>query len=75
MGSGLDSGLRNGASMQLSSPRVVRAAGIDYSRMNQTVTSGMMNGLTVTGGRKEGWANPDSTAKNGLDRRTGNLSI
>lgn len=54
---------------------MVRPAGVDYSRMNQTVTSGMMNGLTVTGGRKEGWANPDSTAKNGLHRREGNLSI
>ena len=33
------------------------------------------NGLEIVGGRKEGWENPDSTAKNGLNRRDHGLSI
>ena len=32
-------------------------------------------GLSIVGGRKEGWDNPDSTAKNGLGAREINYTM
>lgn len=45
--------------------------------MNNTITEGMLggSGLEIIGGRKEGWDNPDSTARNGLGQRDYGLSI
>jgi len=39
--------------------------------LNNTVADGMM----VTGGKKEGWNNPDSTARNAFNMRSNDLSI
>ena len=64
------------------SPRMgARRGTID--RMNNTVTGGTLNndltaglnGLQITGARKEGWDNPNSTAKNGLNMRDHDISI
>ena len=69
------------------SPRMgVRRGTID--RMNNTVTGGSLHsdllpaagntglcGLQVTGSRKAGWDNPNSTAKNGLNMRDQDISI
>ena len=35
----------------------------------------MVGGLGIVGGRKEGWENPDSTARNGLGARDNKLTI
>lgn len=69
----------------LISPRgVLAGARNSVARMNNTVTEGMLagsggggmgRGLEIVGGRKEGWDNPDSTAKNSLHRRDHGLSI
>ena len=61
------------------SPRMgARRGTID--RMNNTVTGGSTNndltaGLQITGQRKEGWDNPNSSARNGLNMRDNDISI
>ena len=61
------------------SPRMgARRGTID--RMNNTVTGGSLSGemtagLQITGQRKEGWDNPNSSAKNGLNIRDNDISI
>ena len=64
----------------LVSPRnVISNARADMMKMNNTMTDAMTEStglsLTVTGGRKEGWENPNSTARNGLHLRDNSLSI
>ena len=64
----------------LVSPRnVISNARADMMKMNNTMTDAMTKStglsLTVTGGRKEGWENPNSTARNGLHLRDNSLSI
>ena len=39
--------------------------------MNNTISEG----LSITGGRKEGWDNPNSTARNGLHMRDNSLTV
>ena len=48
---------------------VLAGARNSVARMNNTITEGMLagGGLEIIGGRKEGWDNPDSTARNGLN--------
>ena len=84
MGQGL-SATRNsfGGTNGLTSPKnVISSARADIVKMNNTVTEGMSKttGLTsaqlsVTGARKDGWDNPNSTARNGLHMRDNNLTI
>lgn len=70
MSSTVGSGLMNAANTSLMSPKNI-VSGARNAVMNNTVT----DGLAVTGGKKEGWANPDSTARNGLNMRSNDLSI
>ena len=35
----------------------------------------MVGGLGIIGGRKQGWENPDSTARNGLGGRDNSLTL
>ena len=53
------------------SPRSV-ISGARQQVMNNTISGA---GLSVSGARKEGWDNPNSSAKNGLGMRETNLSI
>lgn len=46
-------------------------SGARQEMFNNTVSGG----LSVTGGKKQGWANKDSTARNGMHIRDKNLSI
>ena len=56
----------------LLSPRNVVDGARNDLRLNNTVTEGM----SVNGARKQGWDNPDSTARNGLGQRNShNLTI
>ena len=55
----------------LMSPRNVIAGARESLAGHNTVTAGMM----ITGGKKEGWANPNSTAKNALGAREHGLSV
>jgi hypothetical protein len=65
MGSGLQA---RGA--DLISPRSVISEARQHVLSN-TVTEG----LSVRGGRKDGWNNADSTARNGLNLRDNNLTV
>ena len=42
--------------------------------MNNTFSEGM-GGLSIMGGKKEGWGNPKSKARNGLHQRDPHLSV
>ena len=46
-------------------------------RMNNTMQDGMFSngGLSIVGGRKEGWENPDTTARNGLGQRDYSMTV
>ena len=61
----------------LSPKNVLAGARNSVARMNNTITEGMLGGggLEIIGGRKVGWDNPDSTARNGLGQRDHGLSI
>jgi len=76
MGNGLKSIASGGASSfrdngMLSPRNVVNSARNDMARMNNTVNGGM----SVTGSRKNGWENPNTTARNGLGNRDAGLTI
>ena len=64
------------------SPRnVVSDARNQVANMHNTISEGIGssrragNSLSVVGGRKEGWGNPDSMARNGLHQRDAGLSV
>ena len=83
---GVGGGLKDASSSYykelMLSPRMgARRGTID--RMNNTVTGGSLSNdltgglasLQVTGARKDGWENPNSSAKNGLNIRDHDISI
>jgi len=43
--------------------------------MHNTISEGMAGGLSVTGGKKDGWGNPDSMARNALHIRDQNPNL
>ena len=65
--------------MGLTSPRsVISGARNDLGHFNNTISEGMGKAspsLSIAGGRKEGWDNPNSTARNGLHVRDNGLSV
>ena len=72
MGLGLQADRASSYKNDLMSPRaVIAGARNTVANLNNTVTEG----LSISGGRKEGWDNPNSTARNGLHIRDGNLTI
>lgn len=68
MGNGLNShasGTSTYRDNMLSPRNVVNNARNDMARMNNTMNEGM----SITGSRKNGWDNPNTTARNGLGNR------
>ena len=61
------------------SPRsVISGARNDVARFNNTISEGMSKAtpsLAISGGRKHGWDNPNSTARNGLHVRDNSLTV
>ena len=68
IGAGLTGGLP--ADNGILSPRSV----ISGARQ-QVLSNTISEGLQIKAGRKEGWDNPNSSARNGLGMRDTNLSI
>lgn len=59
----------------LVSPRNIIQRARNSVGMSNTVTEGLNVGLSIMGGRKEGWENPNSTARNALHNRDPNLTV